>query len=66
MAARKRSRFVEIRDGMTLVRRAVRGEAYAFGRNSMITHRWCRGKTQGQSPGTILMFDQVPLIARQS
>jgi hypothetical protein len=34
---------------MSLVRRAVRGEANSFGRNSMLTNRGCCGKTQGQS-----------------
>jgi hypothetical protein len=47
---------------MSSVKRAVRGEANAFGRNSMTTHRRCRDKTQEQSPETTLMVDQVPLI----
>jgi hypothetical protein len=34
---------------MSLVRRAVRGEANSFGRNSMLTNRGYCGKTQGQS-----------------
>jgi hypothetical protein len=44
-----------------LVRRAVRGEANAFGRNSMRTHSSSRDKTQGQLPRRTALVDEVLL-----